>query len=213
MTTATTMTPIMDRLRAETRDAHDATEAIPFSKAMLERTLPLEQYVGQLAAYRVVHRALDHALATSANPAVRSIWRDDLTKAQLLERDLEHFAGVDLVACGHALQAAEAFASAIKAKAANDPLALLGYLYVLEGSTLGATVLRVHLAAAYGLEGDGGLAYYSPYGHAVMPHWKQFKERMNAVPLDAGEQGRVLAAACDAFRFVGAILKALIPAA
>jgi heme oxygenase len=215
MTTAatiptTTTPPIMDRLRAETRDAHDATEAIPFSQAMLERTLPLEAYVGQLAAYRAVHQALDHALASSEDPSTKAVWRDDLAKAPLLDRDLTHFAHVDLAGCDLALHAAERFAAAIDERAARDPIALLGYLYVLEGSTLGATVLRVHIAAAYGLQGEAGLAYYSPYGNAVMPHWKQFKERMNALLLSVDEQERILAAAREAFGFIGEILKAIV---
>jgi heme oxygenase len=199
----------MDRLKAETRPAHDATEGIPFSAAMVERRLPKDRYVGQLVAYAIVHRALDEALAGSDHLMVRAVWSDDLAKTPLLQRDLTFFAAEINGVPPAAIEAAERFAEVIGARAQHDPVFLLGYLYVLEGSTLGATILRQHIAAAYGLTNDDGLAYYSPYGNAVMPHWKQFKERMNAAAADPADHDRIIEGASDAFRRVGEILRAL----
>ena len=104
--------------------------------------------------------------------------------------------------------AAAAFAADIEKTAAGDPAALLGFLYVMEGSTLGASMLRGPVATAYGLE-EKGLAYYTPYGRRPGPHWKAFRQRMNAAPLDTGQQQRVVDAAKLAFRRVGAMLCAL----
>lgn len=207
----------MDRLRAETRPAHDTTEGIPFSAAMVQRRLPRDRYIGQLVAYAIVHRVLDAALAGSDHPAVRAAWSDDLAKTPLLQRDLAFFAAeINPAPPGGAwgvppaaIESAERFAEVVGARAQHDPVSLLGYLYVLEGSTLGATILRQHIAAAYGLTNDDGLAYYSPYGNAVMPHWKQFKERMNAAVTDAADQDRIIEAASDAFQRIGEILRAL----
>ena len=52
----------MLRLRAETRPAHDATEALPFGTAMLANELPRDAYVAQLQAYLQVHDVLESAL-------------------------------------------------------------------------------------------------------------------------------------------------------
>lgn len=199
----------MDRLKAETSGAHELTESIPFSAAMVQGRLPLESYVGQLAAYSLVHEALDDALAASTHPAVKAVWRDDLAKAPLLAADLRHFASQRDSVPAEAMQVARAFAGWISGLAIASPVALLGVLYVLEGSTLGATILRQHIARAYGLTGTDGLAYYSPYGNKVMPHWKEFKERMNGAVTDANEQQQVLAAADGTFQRVGDILRAL----
>lgn len=205
----------MDQLKARTRDAHMATEAIPFSAAMVERRLPRDRYLGQLAAYALVHRCLDRHLAESTNPAIRAVWQPDLAKTPLLEADLRHFA-TELDAAtprlGGALAAGERFAARIDELAARQPLALLGFLYVLEGSTLGATILREHIAASYHLtlaDGARGLAYYSPYGNAVMPHWKLFRERMNAAVTSPADQEIVVESAREAFQRVGEVLQAL----
>ena len=63
---------VVERLRASTRDWHDALEATPFASAMLAGTLPIERYVGQLAAYRVVLAALASAMM---GPSFTRPWR------------------------------------------------------------------------------------------------------------------------------------------
>lgn len=198
---------VMERLRLETRAAHEATEAIPFSAAMVQRRLPKERFVSHLAAMAVVHESLEAALAASDHPTVRGVWREDLRKLPLLQRDLSYFNARSLDS--HAAQTqASAYADHIRTLATEDPVALLGHLYVLEGSTLGATILRGHIKEAYGLDQDG-LAYYSPYGNAVMPRWREFKDRMNAFAVDAAEQERIIEAAREAFSHIGRILSAL----
>lgn len=200
---------VMDRLRAETRQAHADTESIPFSAAMLGGRLPVDRYVGQLVAYERVHAALDDVLSRSEHVAVRAVWREDLRKVHLLRRDLEHFhEHLDAVPPS-AVTEGEAFASRIREASGSSPLTLLGMLYVLEGSTLGATVLRRHIAQAYGLSGDAGLAYYSPYGNDAMLHWKAFRERMNEAVTDPAGQDDVVAGAHEAFERVGRILTTL----
>ncbi len=202
---------VMNRLKAETRAAHDATEAIPFSDAMVKEHLPRAAYIGQLAAYRVIHEALEDALRTSSDPAVRAVWTEDLAKAPLLDTDLAYFTAEIPTVPPAALDAAEAYASAIRDLASSNPPALLGHLYVLEGSTLGATILRMHLANMYDLdlETADGLKYYSPYGNQVMPHWMQFKARMNEAVSEPAQQDAVVNAAKDAFDRIGRVLVAL----
>ena len=201
---------VMDRLKAETRDAHAAAESIPFNQALVDGRLPLERYVAQLAAYRLMHDALEHALAESDHPAIRAVWREDLRKVALLDRDLEVLSGAEDPGTTTAASAvASDVAGRIQALAIADPVALLGALYVLEGSTLGGTILRRHLATAFDLEEDRGLSYYSSYGNNVMPHWREFRERMNGAVTDPAEQERVLEAARTAFDDVGRILSSL----
>jgi heme oxygenase len=198
---------IMQRLRAETRAQHEATEAIPFSAAILGRTLPRSAYAAQLAAYLPVHRALEAAIAGGSHPALLRVWSDDMRRTGLLEADLD-----ELGATGEdarvARPEAEAMAAWIHELSSADPVAVLGVLYVLEGSTLGGAILRRHLADAYGLT-DAGLRYYAPYGSHPKPHWVAFGERMNAAICDP-DADRVVAAAAETFTRIGNILAALL---
>jgi heme oxygenase len=199
--------PIMSRLRAETRAQHEATEAIPFSAAILAGVLPRASYAAQLAALLPVHRALESAIAGRLHPSCEAVWSDDMLRTPLLEADLDDLGATEEEARLARPEAIE-LAGWIQGLAASDPVAVLGVLYVLEGSTLGGAVLRRHLAIAYGLT-DAGLRYYSPYGIHPKPHWVAFSERMDAAITDAGDADRVVAAASETFVRIGRILSAL----
>jgi heme oxygenase (biliverdin-IX-beta and delta-forming) len=200
--------PIMARLRAETRAEHAATEAIPFSASILDGSLTLDEYAAQLAAYLPVHDALEAAVARGAHPALQRVWDAHMGRVDLLRTDLAAIgmAGAPVDARTHA--ASESFAAWIRGLADERPVALLGVLYVLEGSTLGGALLRKHLATALSL-GDDGLRYYSPYGLHPKPHWVEFSARMNDLSLGEADADAVVGAAREAFLRIGLILASI----
>jgi heme oxygenase len=192
------------RLRSGTRAWHEALETTGFATAMLAGTLPLDRYVGQLAAYRVVLEILETELARATCPSVGSVWSPDLAKLPLVERDLRHFA-----ARGTALEpclAAERFADEIRRTAATEPRELLGFLYVLEGSTLGALFLLRYVTEAYRLTDGNGVSYY---GSGDRTRWAAFAERLDRTLGEPDVQERVLAAAERAYHHVALISREL----
>lgn len=197
---------VMRRLRAETRGWHDALEATPFSLALGNRTLPLDRYVGQLTAYRIVLRALETRLATTADETVAAVWRPDLAKVPLLDRDLAYFsqhpAGEFLA---DTVGVAQRFAIAVDQR---EPAGLLGFLYVFEGSTLGAIELTRHVRATFELPDDHGLAYYTSGDRA---RWAGFSSRMDAALAGDPRQEGVLTAATTAYRWIADVLDTLSP--
>ena len=50
----------------------------------------------------------------------------------------------------------------------------LGYLYVLEGATLGGQIIARHCNTAFQLTPENGLAFYHGYGPETGPRWKEF---------------------------------------
>lgn len=188
------------RLRNGTRTWHEALEATGFATAMLAGTLPLDRYVGQLAAYQVVLETLETELARAACPSVASVWSPDLVKLPLLERDLYHFAaqGTTPEPC----PAAEELAAEIRRTAATESRELLGFLYVLEGSTLGAMFLCRYVTEAYRLTDGNGASYY---GSGDRARWAAFTERLDRALAEPDVQDRVLAAAERAYRHVALI--------
>jgi heme oxygenase len=209
MTISATTPVLMDRLKAETHADHAATEGVPFSSAMLERRLPRPVFIKHLQAMLVVHDALEGALSRSDDAAVRQVWNAELAKVPLLKRDLKALGGPEVDPHHPALSAAAGCAAALRTINETEPSALLGALYVLEGSTLGATILRGHISAMYDIDETTGLSYYSPYGNAVMPHWMTFKAAMNAAPLSEPQMKRIVETARGMFAHIGAILAAL----
>ena len=203
--------PVMHRLRAETRDLHDRVEGVPFATALTAGDLPLASYVGLLHALALVHGCFEQAVERIDHAAVRAVWSDHRRKLPLLERDLQSFAAQALppipVAALHAL----VMCQELRWRAAEDPLALLGYLYVFEGATLGGMLLRVRVARHFRLPAPAGVAYLSSYGQRVKAQWVDFAQRMNAAVVGVADQDRMVAAAREAYGGIETILAALYP--
>ncbi|WP_207535484.1 biliverdin-producing heme oxygenase [Desertivirga arenae] len=55
----------------------------------------------------------------------------------------------------------------------------IGALYVLEGSTLGGTIISKMVSAKLGLSASEGLSFFYSYGSETMKMWEQFKIALN----------------------------------
>jgi len=90
--------------------------------------------------------------------------------------------------------------------AAGEPLDLgsaLGWLYVAEGSNMGAAVLRKE-AHKLGLTDHHGARHLAPAPEGPAPHWRAFTAALDAVELHEDEEKRSEAGALEAFARVQA---------
>lgn len=74
----------------------------------------------------------------------------------------------------------------------------LGWLYVSEGSNMGGAVL-FKLAAKLGLNESFGARHLAAHPDGVLKHWREFSAALDAVPMSAQDEQRLVAAACAAF--------------
>ncbi len=93
-----------------------------------------------------------------------------------------------------------------RAAPAVEPLAIppgeaLGWLYVSEGSTLGAAFL-LKAVAAIGFDEERGARHMAAAPEGRGKHWRDFKEALNAAPLTPAEDVAVIAGANAAFAHV-----------
>lgn len=196
---------IMDRLKAETREAHLLTERTPFAQAMMRGTLTRSQYVAQLASFREVHRALEASLARSGE-RVSTVYRASMAKAALLERDLAFLGAPERRAA--VLTAVEARIEGDFRRQEDDPASLFGSLYVLEGSGLGAAFLLPRIQSQLALA-EEGTRYYAGYGAAVLDQWRAFGRRMNEALRAREEQDRAVEATGLLFARIGDLFRGL----
>lgn len=202
---------LMEELKAQTFAVHSRLQAAPFFAALAACQMPLESYVGQLRALAVIHGVLEQTLAECLDERIISVWHSDMRKLPLLEQDLRYFEPRTVADLKEAVQAAQMAATQIRLWSVEQPLALLACLYVLEGSALGARVLRPLVARALLLTGSDGLAYLNSDGAAPGVRWKQFQQRMNALQLSATEHEQIDLAANRFFEQLEAVFLALYP--
>lgn len=197
--------PIMERLRTETRDRHDAAEQRPFQRTLFSGALPREGYVRQLEQFLLVHRALEGHLKTlrASHPAIASIVKDHQFQEPRILEDLAFF-GAD-PAAARLTPAAAAIITRIDAAAKTSPLTLLGFQYVLEGSKNGASFLAKSLRKAYSLPEGKGDRHIDPYGPDLRARWQEFKDDMNAANFTDAESDTLVAAAREMFDAISAM--------
>lgn len=154
------------RLRHETAQEHQAVEGtLPLMDTDLDRSryiLCLQRMYGLVAAW-------DEGSAKAAPEWLQ----DSLSirrRAGLLSHDL-----VSLGATAHAVRS--------PLPALDDLNALLGAMYVMEGSTLGGQLIARHVQTTLGLAPGVGNSYFIGHGDLTGSMWKSFCQvLMNQVP-------------------------------
>ena len=182
---------IMHRLKIETRDLHSHAESRTLQREIATGEVDRESFAAYLGQLYHVHKALESALERSheAHPAIRALATADRMRIPDLDRDLEFYEvnrdGLE----GN--EAAKQFASQVENIVGADPVALLGALYVLEGSTNGGRFLARALRKTWSLDGDG-LAYFDPYGDEQPQMWAAFKRDMDEAEFDATQKQAII---------------------
>ena len=199
------------KLKAATHSVHLQLHDAPYFRALVGGKLALESYVGQLRALATIHGVLEQALDASAEPALAAVWNGKLRKLPLLQQDLDFFAPRWLADVRAAAAVAQSVADRIRLLSQQQPLALLGYLYVLEGSTLGALALWRMYARAFALQGEDGLRYLRQRGPDAHALWSDFRQRLNALVLDDQQQQQVADGALELFASLAGTFAALHP--
>ncbi|MDG4554998.1 MAG: biliverdin-producing heme oxygenase [Candidatus Competibacter sp.] len=202
---------LMTRLHEATDGIHAQIQELPYPRALESRDLPLESYVGHLRAMAVLHGVLERELPILRDSRLRAVWSENMRRFSRVRSDLAFFAPRAVLDIPAAHEVAKALADRILQRSLDAPVTLLGYLYVLEGSILGAEVLAPLAKEAFGLDRRRGLAYLEWDGAVARERWRGFGERMDAVSVTAEEVDVIVAAAVEAFVGIRRVLEALYP--
>lgn len=195
------------RLRAATRSRHDAVEALPYFVALRGDGLPRQSAVSYLRGLAIVHAVLESCLASSPS-SLRILKRPKVQRTASLRATLAAAGATALPDVPRAIDAAIRLADRVLL-AAEPPAALLGPLYVLEGSQLGGQVLRRHLAVALGVAPEH-IAYIAEPA-AVAIEWAEFRRELDDLELPEPEVEAVLRAAEATFEGIADLAASAFP--
>jgi heme oxygenase len=195
---------VMERLKLGTKDMHDAAEGRPFQRRMLKGTITRDEYADWLGQMLLVHGALERHLLGRllGDPQFAAVREEQFQEPNLI---------ADLAALGCDAQAMVplpatiALIADIERAAADAPLALLGYHYVLEGSKNGNRFIARQLVPALGLIPRRADRYLDPFAEAQPAKWAAFKADMSAVGFDGAQIDLLVAAARRMFEAISEI--------
>lgn len=174
---------LTDRLRTETRPRHTTLESVVGLAASVdEHTALLRGFWGFVRPWETAVLASPHSALLAG--------RD---KSALLAADLEYF--------GLTPPDIDALPLCDELPATDTAPAVLGALYVIEGSTLGGQMISRHLEAALGLREGRGYSYFQSYGPSVPERWNEFKKLLLAHSSPDNDE-RIIASASRTFELL-----------
>lgn len=178
------------RLKALTHETHDRLDRSIMAAASFTT---LAGYANFVTVQYLFHRDIDALYDDTALQALLPKLAER-RRLSLIAADLDDL-GVRVPTSGDA----PAFERGV---AADLPTAL-GWLYVAEGSNLGAAVLRKE-AAKLGLSDVHGARHLAPSPAGPAAHWRLFTAALDAAALTVTEEARTVAGAEAAFARVQA---------
>lgn len=200
---------LMEQLFTETKSRHEQIGALPYFAALEKKELPIESYIGFLRLMAEVHASLEREIVKAVHPSIAKVWDCSMERVESLKKDLAYLEAM----AGKEIPQARSLDPAVKmeSRRIECPVSLLGCLYVLEGSTLGARAIKPKLASNFKLSDGPGLLYYSGYGSRAVESWKEFTRRMDEAGLDLDERKEVVAAAIELLEDLTASIGSLYP--
>ncbi len=172
---------LMKYLMKETLEDHNALEDTDFALALKNRTLKSSKIVELFACYLDIYCALEESIEDCDIDWIKKLWLSTNPRKPALIHDyamlVEHEGKVDLPL--NVLHAKKGFASEILSNTSQRPEALVGHLFVAEGSRLGATKIRMHASAITNRDPEE-FHFYRPYPNPPQA-WKAFYQKMEGL--------------------------------
>ncbi len=157
---------LLERLKIETRPAHDRIEtAIDLERRIANR----EAYKDLLIRFYGFHSAWEKAALETASDKDFFHGR---CKTDLLVKDLK--------ALGMSEDEIIRLPQCDSLMPLPQPEAVLGSMYVVEGSTLGGAIIAHEVERKLGMTAETGCAYFRSYGRDIAVMWKVFGTKLLA---------------------------------
>ncbi|GGF67891.1 biliverdin-producing heme oxygenase [Paenibacillus albidus] len=186
---------IMERLRNETAVYHKEIEQNKYAAAIMNQSLTLEDYRNYLEKFygfvepaETQAAALLEAQQTGFDLGVRG-------KTALLERDL--------LFLGASEQELEKLPRCSELPDISTIPRLLGFFYVMEGSTLGGQMITKLLKKNLPVSPETGLEYFNAYGPDTKEQWAGFRQLLTEASAAHQADEQIVEAAKATFHLLG----------
>ncbi|GEK22011.1 biliverdin-producing heme oxygenase [Cellulomonas xylanilytica] len=198
MTVTAVQVPLSSALREGTRHEHETAERSGFVEELLSGRLDRAAYADLAAQQLAVYTALEAAGSRLTDDG--DLVFHELTRVPAIEQDLAYLYGADWSARIRILPATQVYVDRLAQAADSLPrYAAHAYTRYL-GDLSGGQIIKRMLQRHYGFTSEGIAFYDFPEIHKLKPFKDVYRERLDALPLDAQARADVVAEACLAFR-------------
>jgi len=187
----TTSATFLQNLRSATDHQHKQLETAKLSISLMDEKASLQDYVNYLAAMEQVVMFTESTIF----PIVKEIMTDLAERKKLasIQKDLAVLPANANSLNNKAFQPLEGNISL--------PFAL-GYMYVVEGSSLGGRVILKHLQPKIGVDENNGASYFAGYKEETGKYWKFFLSNFTSYVVLSNCEAEVIEGAKHAFNSI-----------
>lgn len=195
-------------LKERTADHHHRAERHPLQQAIAKGAVDRGDYAKWVVEQRSLQAALERLLDAGAiaDPRVGQVFADHHRRLERFDADCRDL-GTDPDRAASAPTAA--FVADLERLARERPIALLGVLYVIEGSTNGGQYLAAALRRSASFTDGRGLSALDPHGSRTRELWQGFRSAIDGIPLDETDRESIIRAAAETFDAIGRMLDAV----
>ncbi len=165
---------LQELLKTQTASLHEQLEQLLYVNDIMQRKLNVQQYQKLLISNYLIHQRYENAILekidgeTAKNIMVSSRKKLAALELDLMNADIKPTAVENLITTAIDQIPNSAFA--------------MGALYVLEGATLGGSVILKQLQLNPNFIPDQDFNYYGVYGKELIPKWQNFITELNKLP-------------------------------
>ncbi|MGG6294582.1 heme oxygenase (biliverdin-producing) [Leptolyngbya sp. AN02str] len=190
------------KLREGTKKAHTMAENTGFIACFLKGTVEPTSYRKLVANFYFVYAAMEEEMAKHQNhPVLGPLYFAELNRKASLEQDLTYYFGQNWRDQVAPSEAAQAYVDRIHEVAATEPELLIAHLYTrYMGDLSGGQILKKIAQNAMNLSDGQGTAFYEFENISDEKAFKKnYRERLDQVPVDEATADRIVDEANDAF--------------
>lgn len=181
------------RIKAETADLHKQTESAPLSVALVSDAVNEKVYTDYLQRMKDIVAWYEDVVFNGLAGMIPDI--DQRRKLQFIKNDLTGF-NID----------PEKNTTHFSLPDAETNAVLLGYMYVLEGSSLGGAMIYKHVSRYMDITEQKGGSFFTCYQADLSARWKSFLDIMGEHSLTEKNADEIITGANRAFRAIYAHL-------
>ena len=198
---------VMNLVRSAISASHFQIEQTAFSKAMLDGGMNPFDYSRGLVQLWHIHFALERSVPK--RDEIASFFTPEMIRTQTIQRDLQAF-GFDKNQFAP-LEETNVIVEQIQAWERNSPYALLGCIYILEGSRMGSLVIAKPLGRSLGLPASetAGLEYHTEGAVATPMRLRNFKEKVDNSSFDSRIESELTEGAVKFMELLNSLYSAL----
>ncbi|MBW4642971.1 MAG: heme oxygenase (biliverdin-producing) [Goleter apudmare HA4340-LM2] len=190
------------KLRSGTQKAHTAAENVGFMKCFLQGVVNKDCFAQFLSNLYFIYSELETALASYVNhPVLGAVYFPQLNRQAALEKDMVFYYGQEWRSQLTPSTATQTYIARIQELSTKEPILLLGHAYTrYMGDLSGGQMLQKIAQSALKLSEYEGTSFYN---FEQIPDKREFKDQyrqaLNALPIDDITTERIVAEANHAF--------------